>query len=138
MFYVVKAAVSDTDARQFEFRAQKTMYGGKGIREKDEVFIFASENEGGPGLIARGLVTSVAATPMKRKDRAERVTPRVSIGVRRVAKAKRRLGRAELRAFTDWDDGRPETELCFKFYRQATNKIAGISAPTAAFLRTFF
>ena len=41
MFYVVKAAVSDTDARQFEFRAQKTMYGGKGIREKDEVFIFA-------------------------------------------------------------------------------------------------
>ena len=138
MFYVVKAAVSDTDARQFEFRAQKTMYGGKGIREKDEVFIFASENEGGPGLIARGLVTSVAATPMKRKDAAKRVTPRGSNEMRRVAKAKRRLGRTELRAFTDWGDGRPETELCFKFYRQATNKIAGISAPTAAFLRTFF
>jgi len=138
MFYVVKAAVSDGDARQFEFRAQKTMYGGKGIREKDEVFIFSSENEGGPGLIARGVVTSVAAAPIKRKGPKERVTPRVSIEVRRVAKAKRRLGRAELRAFTDWDDGRPETELCFKFYRQATNKIAGISAPTAAFLRKFF
>ena len=138
MFYVVKAAIADVDAPQFEFRAQKTMYGGKGIREKDEVFIFSSENEGGPGLIARGVVTSVAATPIQRKDPHERVTPRVSIEVRRLAKAKRRLGRTELRAFTDWDDGRPETELCFKFYRQATNKIAGISAPTAAFLRKFF
>ncbi|MBS0419476.1 MAG: hypothetical protein JSR66_17330 [Proteobacteria bacterium] len=138
MFYVVKAAVSHEDARHFEFRAQKTMYGGKGIRAKDEIFIFASENEGGPGLIARGVVTSATATPLRRKSPEERVTPRVSIEVRRVAKAKRRLGRTELRAFTDWDDGRPETELCFKFYRQATNKIAGISAPAAAFLQTFF
>jgi hypothetical protein len=31
-----------------------------------------------------------------------------------------------------------ETELSFKFYRQATNKIAGISENSAAFLRTFF
>lgn len=34
-------------------------------------------------------------------------------------------------------DGRPETELNFKLYRQATNKIAGISEQTAAFLRGF-
>ena len=138
MSYVIKAAVSDADARHFEFRAQKTMYGGKGIRAKDEIFIFASENEGGQGLIARGVVTSVAATPVKRKEPRERVTPRVSIEVRRVAKAKRRLGRTELKAFSDWDDGKPETELCFKFYRQATNKIGGISQPAAAFLRKFF
>ena len=138
MFYVVKAAVADENARHFEFRAEKTMYGGKGICARDEVFIFASENEGGAGLIARGVVTSATAIPIKRKDPQERVTPRVTIEVRRVAKAKRRLGRTELRPFTDWDDGRPETELCFKFYRQATNKIAGISAPTAAFLQKFF
>jgi hypothetical protein len=62
----------------------------------------------------------------------------VSVTVRRAALAKRRLGRSELRPFSDWDDGRPETELNFKFYRQATNKIAGISDGAAAFLRRFF
>jgi hypothetical protein len=34
-------------------------------------------------------------------------------------------------------DGRPEIELNFKFYRQATNKIVGISDKAAAFLRGF-
>jgi len=33
---------------------------------------------------------------------------------------------------------RPGTELSFNFYRQATNKIAGISDEAAAFLRGFF
>jgi len=35
-------------------------------------------------------------------------------------------------------DGRPETELNFKFYRQATNKIVGISEQAAAFLEGHF
>jgi hypothetical protein len=48
------------------------------------------------------------------------------------------LGRRELKSFTDWRDGRPETELNFKFYRQATNKIVGISDEAAAFLEGFF
>jgi hypothetical protein len=39
---------------------------------------------------------------------------------------------------TDWKDGKPETELNFKFYRQATNKIVGLSDETAAFLSGFF
>ena len=50
----------------------------------------------------------------------------------RTALAKRRLGRKELKPLTDWDDGQPGTELNFKFYRQATNKIGGISAEAAA------
>jgi len=37
------------------------MYGGKHIAVGDKVFVFASENEGGRGLIARGVVTSVSA-----------------------------------------------------------------------------
>ncbi|MEH2624920.1 hypothetical protein V1292_002975 [Bradyrhizobium sp. AZCC 1719] len=37
-----------------------------------------------------------------------------------------------------WNDGQPGTELNFKFYRQATNKIAGISDEAAAFLDEFF
>ena len=36
------------------FKAQKTMYGGKRIAKGDTIFIFASENKGGPGLVATG------------------------------------------------------------------------------------
>ena len=136
MMFVIKAAVSDPRAETFAFNAQKTMYGGKHIAKGDTIFIFASENEGGPGLIASGVVTSAKAIPKKRG--IARQTPRVSITVRRTALAKRRLGRSELKVFSNWNDGRPETELNFKFYRQATNKIAGISDEAAAFLRGFF
>jgi hypothetical protein len=62
----------------------------------------------------------------------------VSITVRRTALATRPLGRRELKPFSDWGDGRPETELNFKFHRQATNKIVGISDEIAQFLLGFF
>lgn len=136
MIFVIKAEVRDPHAGTFAFRDQKTMYGGKRIAEGDTVFIFASENEGGQGLVASGVVTSAEPTP--RKPGIERQTPRVSITVRRTALAERRLGRSELRRFSDWNDGRPGTELNFKLYRQATNKIAGISPEAAAFLERFF
>jgi hypothetical protein len=136
MMFAIKAEVSDPQAKTFAFAAQKTMYGGKHIAEGDKVFVFASENEAGPGLIASGLVTSAKAIP--RKPGIARQTPRVSVTIRRTAVAKRRLGRSELKRFSDWNDGRPETELNFKFYRQATNKIVGISDEAATFLRGFF
>jgi hypothetical protein len=136
MRFAIKAEVGDPRAETLAFRAQKTMYGGKHIAKGDTIFIFASENEGGPGLIARGVVTSAEAIPRKRG--IARRTPRVSITVRRTALAKRRLGRGELKPFSDWNDGRPETELNFKYYRQATNKIVGLSDEAAAFLRGFF
>jgi hypothetical protein len=136
MMFVIKAEISDPRAETFAFSAQKTMYGGKQIAKGDTVFIFASENEGGSGLIASGVVTSAKAIP--KKPAIARQTPRVSITVRRTALAKGRVGRSELKGFSDWNDGRPETELNFKFYRQATNKIAGISDEAAAFLRGFF
>jgi hypothetical protein len=136
MAFVIKAEVRDQRAKTFAFTAQKTMYGGRRIAKGDTVFVFASENEGGQGLIARGLVTSAEAIAKKRG--VARQTPRVSIAVTRTALAKRPVGRTELKRFTDWNDGRPETELNFKFYRQATNKIAGISDAAAAFLDGFF
>ena len=136
MTFAVKAEVTDLSAKSFAFAAQKTMYGGKHIGRGDTIFVFASENEGGQGLIASGIVTSAKAIP--RKSGVARQTPRVSVTVRRTALAKRRLGRSELKRFCDWNDGRPETELNFKFYRQATNKIVGISDKAAAFLRGFF
>jgi len=134
--FAIKAEVSDPRAETFAFTAQKTMYGGKHIAKGGTIFVFASENEGGAGLIASGIVTSAKA--IARKRGIARQTPRVSITVRRTALAKRRLGRSELKLFSDWNDGRPETELNFKFYRQATNKIVGISDEAAAFLREFF
>ena len=134
--FAVKAEISDSRAETFAFSAQKTMYGGKNIAKGDIVFIFASEHEGGAGLVATGIVTSAAAIP--KKSGVARQTPRVSITIRRTALAKRRVGRSELKPFSDWSDGRPETELNFKLYRQATNKIVGISDETAAFLRRFF
>ena len=134
--FAVKARIDDPSAKTFAFSGQKTMYGGKHIAEGDTIFVFDSENEGGTGLIASGVVTSARAVP--RKPGVARQTPRVSITVRRNATAKRPLGRSELKRYSDWNDGRPETELNFKFYRQATNKIVGISAEAAAFLRAFF
>jgi hypothetical protein len=134
--FAIKTEVLDPRAKTFEFTAQKTMYGGKRIAKGDTIFIFASENEGGAGLIASGIVTSANAVTKKRG--VARQTPRVSITVNRRALAQRRLGRGELRPFSDWNDGRPETELNFKFYRQATNKVVGISDEAAAFLRGFF
>ena len=134
--YAIKTEVARPDARAWLFSDQKTMYGGKKIAAGDQVFIFASENEGGAGLMALGTVTKSKA--IARKAGVDRQTPRVSISVVRTGTARRRLGRTELEPFDDWSDGRPETELNFKFYRQATNKIVGLSEAAAAFLRSFF
>jgi hypothetical protein len=147
IIFAIKAEVSDPQAKTFAFSAQKTMYGGKHIAKGDTIFVFASEtgvsgsraegyNETPRGLVASGVVTSAKA--IAKKPGIARQTPRVSITIRRTALAKRRLGRRELKPFSDWNDGRPETELNFKFYRQATNKIVGISDKAAAFLRGFF
>ena len=134
--FAIKAEITDIDARYWTFIEQKTMYGGRTVAQGDTIFVFASENEGGSGLIAQGRVTVAKAIP--KKPSIERQAPRVSISVEATAKVKRRLGRSELKPYNNWNDGRPETELNFKFYRQATNKIIGISHETAAYLSTCF
>ena len=136
MAFAIKAEVRELRAKTFTFTAHKTMYGGKHIAKGDTLFVFASENEGGQGLIARGVVSSAVAIAKRRG--VTRQTPRVSIRAKRTALAKRPVGRSELKGFADWHDGRPETELNFKFYRQATNKIVRISDKAAAFLDSFF
>jgi hypothetical protein len=57
------------------------MYGGKHIAKGDTIFVFASENQGGPGLIASGVVTS--AKSIAKTAGIARQTPRVSITVKR-------------------------------------------------------
>ena len=134
--YVVKADVRDRRATTMSFSRMKTMYGGKHIAVDDTIFVFASETEGGTGLIARGVVTKANAVPRKRG--VARQTPRVSIEVQCAERARRRLGRAELKAWRAVRDGSPQAELDFKLYRQATNKIVAISDAAARFLNTCF
>lgn len=134
--YAIKAEVGDTGAREFAFAAHKTMYGGKRIVAGDTVYLFASENSGGGGLFARGIATAAEAVPPD-PDLA-RQTPRVNVRVRRTATAARALGRAELKPHDDWNDGSPQSELNFKFYRQATDKVVGLSDAAARFLDGYF
>ena len=136
MVFAIKAEVRDPRAKAFAFIAHKTMYGGKLIAAGDPVFVFASETKGGQGLVAWGLVTSAEAIAKRRG--VARQSPRVSVTIARTALTKRPLGRNDLKTFVDWNDGQPQTELNFKFYRQSTNKIVGISDGAAAFLNQYF
>ena len=102
--FAIKAEIKDARAKTFAFEAQKTMYGGKLVVQGDDIFVFASENEGGVGLVARGVVTAVADTPRRRGP--VRQTPRVSLTITRTALAKQPLGRSQLKLFTDWKDAR--------------------------------
>lgn len=136
MAYAIKAEIADPRAKTFTFTAHKTMYGGKLISNGDTVFVFASETHGGQGLIARGFVTHTEAIAKKRG--IARQTPRVSVTVKRTELAKRPMGRRELKHLTDWNDGRPGSELTFKFYRQSGHMIAGISDSAASFLSKCF
>lgn len=87
MKFAIKTEVRHLKAKTFAFRAQKTMYHGKHIAQGDTAYVFASENEEGQGLVARGLVTFAEATA-EIPGRA-RQTPRVSITIKRMAFKKR-------------------------------------------------
>ena len=138
--FAIKTEIRQPGAKSWHFVRQKTMYGGRTVAQGDTIFVFASENEGAEGLVVLGRVTEAEAIPKQPgiARQTPRQTPRVSIRVEAVAKVKHGLGRSELRTSQDWNDGRPETELNFKLYRQATNKIVGISAATAAYLSSRF
>ncbi|MFK8252715.1 hypothetical protein [Ancylobacter terrae] len=134
--FAIKVALADPDAAGHEFAAQKTMYGGKRIAPGDTIFLFASETAGGTGLVARGVVSAVRHLP--RIPTLARQTPRLDLAIRRVAGVRAPLGRRDLKPFSDWGDGRPETELNFKLYRQATDKVIGLTDAAAQFLARRF
>jgi hypothetical protein len=135
--FVLKAPPQPQAAPSFSFD-EKTMWRGKAIRPGDQVFLFAAEHHGGCGLYARGVVTEAVRGSGSR----------VRLSVTLTAIATRPLGRTELRPYRAQPDlalGRldpsgmdAEAELDHKLYRQATNKIAGVSDAAAAFLEGFF
>lgn len=136
MDYAIKAAIGRNCAELIRFEGCKTMYGGKTVAAGDRIFLFDSERRRGRGLVARGRVTQ--SLPVAPEAGRKRQTPRVTLTVEITGRTEGLLGPSELKGFRDWADGRPETELNFKFYRQATDKIVGISEETAAFLDSFF
>ena len=112
------------------------MYGGKQIAEGDTIYLFASENEGGQGLIARGVVTAATAVP--RKPNLERQTPRVNISVRIEAHARRPLGRTELKKFTDWKKGGPKRNSTSNTIARRPTRSSAFPKGRQSSLRDFF
>jgi hypothetical protein len=111
------------------------MYRGREIVAGAEIFLFHSDTAGGRGLFAAGVVTSAKRLP---RGDALRTTPRFDVHIERTATAKRPFGRREARAYRNLNDDQPQTELVRRLYRQATDKIIGVSAEAAAFLRRCF
>ena len=127
--FAIKAAIGD-GGPAISLARHKTMYGGKLIAPGDAAFLFESRT----GLIGRGLVTAAAAVPLD--PALARQTPRVSVTVAGIVRGCVPLGRFDLEPFAGGDG--PQAELWFKFYRQATDKIVGVSPAAAAFLDGFF
>ncbi len=106
MKYVIKTEIPIPTPRAFEFARQKTMYGGKNIAVGDTVFVFASEHDGGQGLLCQGVVT--AAQAVARKRGVARQTPRN--GARQANRARQTAPRPGRPAgsLQDWGDERPQ------------------------------
>jgi len=130
MAFAIKAGIDDPRAKTFAFTAQKTMYGGKHIAKGDVIFPVRERERrrSRPDRARRGHSGRGPADPASPVRRAGEHHGRA----RGAGEA------AELKPFADWNDGQPETELNFKFYRQATDKIVGLSPGAAALLATFF
>ena len=125
--FVVKAAPQPEGAEQLAFD-EKTMWRGRDCAWATRSSFSPPTIRRTMECIARGVVTEVTRG----------MGNRISIRVRRTGTAKRTLGRDELRAFRELSDGGRRRRSTHKLYRQATNKIAGISDAAAAFLRGFF
>ena len=93
--FAIKAEVSDPWAETFAFSDHKTMYGGKRIAKGDRIFVFASENGGGPGLIASGVITSAKVIANKRGIARQTPRHRQTYRAREAA-----LGRIGLKLFS--------------------------------------
>jgi len=114
--------------------AQNTMYGGKKI-PGDTVFVFASENECGPGLVARRGVTRAEAIC----EEAGRRTADTACYPRHQTHRTREagpLGRIQPKPFTDWI--RPPDPSSISLRSSGTNKITASSRTAGVSSAEFF
>ena len=129
MAFVVKSAVgAPLTVGSTLTVVEKAMYGGCDVAAGADIFVFGSDHQGGAGMCARGVITSVEHAPEHRWK----------VQVRIEAPARRALGRGELRPYRDLDDGSPEGEIARKLYRQATDKFAAVGDAEVDYLTSFF
>jgi len=116
--FAIKAAVSVRGAETFAFSAQKTMYGGKHIAQRRYDLRLRERERRRASLIASGVRHLGQNDWQKNADRpanaARKHHPQTHPRSRSDA-----WGGASSNFFSNWNDGRPETELNFKFCRQA-------------------
>lgn len=136
MTSAIEADFHAPDATSLTGAAARRMSGGKAIADGDRVFLFDGETYGGAGLVATGIGTRAEAVPPTPGIVGQPPLVTVAIDCRALAQAP--LGREQLKRFSDWDDGKPETELNFELYRQATDKIVGLTETTAHFHDGYF
>ena len=126
--YVLKTPPQGFAAGRSYVAQERVMYGGKTIAAGDRLYVIASEHFGGSGLAARARVTSVR--------HVEGIVWQLAFKVDALAKAQ--IGRDDLRRIMPDLEAPGAPEIAFKFYRQATNKTAGVSAETADWLEGHF
>lgn len=107
---------------------ERPMYGGKDVGVGDSVFLWASEQQGGRGLWARGIVLSAHAAETKQhiEVRIDHVITTGQFGLNQIAP--HRDSAAET----------PIVGLARKLYKHAHNKIAGLTNAEADLLLRHF
>lgn len=128
MPYIAKTAhiaASVGDTVQIE---ERPMYGGKDVDAGDSVFLWSSEQLGGRGLWARGIVLKASAAGTKQH---------IEVRIDQLITA-RNFGLDQIAPHRDSSAETPIAGLARKLYKQAHNKIAGVTNAEAHLLLQHF
>jgi len=128
MAFVLKTSPQHASPGSAMTASERTMYGGEAIARGDELFLWFSERQGGDGLAFQGHVTDVAPGADGKPGVACIVTNATV----------RPLGKGDLEAWRDVDDGSAMAGLAYKLYYQAHNKIAALTPDEADLMRGHF
>lgn len=128
MPFIAKTAPIAADVGDTVEIEERPMYGGKDIDIGDSVFLWASEQQGGRGLWARGIVLHAAQAGNK-----------LGIGVRIDQLATvGHFGLDQIAPHRDSTADTPIIGLARKLYKHAHNKIAGVTNAEADLLLQHF
>lgn len=126
--YVIKSAFAFPDERgRLVTFSERPFWGGDNIRRGDEVFLWRSAG-------AEGGLTWAGALEARRLGE----DGKLYLTVRLSQEAQRPLATADLASHRDDATVSPKSELAYKLYKHAHNKVAAISSDSTEFLRMFF
>lgn len=124
MPFIAKTAPIAADVGDTVGIEERPMYGGKDIDTGDSVFLWASEQQGGRGLWARGIVLLVAPAGNKLG---------IEVRIDQLATADH-YGIDQIAPHRDSSAETPIVGLAHKLYKHAHNKIAGVTSAEADLL----